>query len=206
MLKLIKEDIAVIKKYDPSARNTLEIVLTCPGWKATRNHRLAHRLWKREIYLLAKIVAAWTRFTMGIDIHPAAVIGRRFFIDHGRGAVIGETAVIGNDVLIYQGVTLGGTGKEKGKRHPTIKDNVMISAGAVVLGSITVGENAKIGASSVVLRDVPPNATVVGVPGEVVMLDGVKVMRSDEIIEIRINELEEEMNRLKIEIASLRKE
>ena len=186
MFELIKEDIAVIKQLDPSARNTLEIILTCPGWKA-------------------KIVAAWTRFTMGIDIHPAAVIGRRFFIDHGRGVVIGETAIIGDDVIIYQGVTLGGTGKQKGKRHPTIKDKVMISAGAVILGSITVGENAKVGASSVVLQDVPPNSTVVGVPGEIVMQDGARVIRDYERTEIRIKEIEEELIQLKDDINRMRK-
>lgn len=205
MFELIKEDIAVIKQLDPSARNTLEIVLTCPGWKATRNHRLAHRLWKSGHYLLAKIVAAWTRFTMGIDIHPAAVIGRRFFIDHGRGVVIGETTIIGDDVIIYQGVTLGGTGKQKGKRHPTIKDKVMISAGAVILGSITVGENAKVGASSVVLQDVPPNSTVVGVPGEIVMQDGARVIRDYERTEIRIKEIEEKLIQLKDDINRMRK-
>lgn len=205
MFELIKEDIAIIKKHDPAAGSTLQVVLTCPGWKANRNHRLAHRLWRRKYYLLAKMVAAITRFTMGIDIHPAAVIGRRFFIDHGRGVVIGETAVIGNDVLIYQGVTLGGTGKEKGKRHPTVKDNVMISAGAVVLGSITIGENVKIGASSVVLNDVPANATVVGVPGEIVMLDGVKVIRNEERMELRLNEIEEELVRLKDEMNKITK-
>lgn len=206
MFDRIKEDIEVIKKNDPSTRNSLEVLLTFPGARAIRNYRLAHRLWKRGFYLLAKIISSFTRFTTGIDIHPAAVIGRRFFIDHGTGVVIGESTEIGDDVSIYQGVTLGGTGKERGKRHPTIKNNVMISAGAIVLGSITIGENSKIGASSVVLKDVPPNSTVVGVPGEVVIRDGIRVMRNDEKLEIRVETLEQELEQLKIELNKLRKE
>ena len=206
MFDRIKEDIEVIKKNDPSTRNSLEVLLTFPGARAIRNYRLAHRLWKRGFYLLAKIISSFTRFTTGIDIHPAAVIGRRFFIDHGTGVVIGESTEIGDDVSIYQGVTLGGTGKERGKRHPTIKNNVMISAGAIVLGSIMIGENSKIGASSVVLKDVPPNSTVVGVPGEVVIRDGIRVMRNDEKLEIRVETLEQELEQLKIELNKLRKE
>ncbi len=206
MFDRIKEDIEVIKKNDPSTRNSLEVLLTFPGARAIRNYRLAHRLWKRGFYLLAKIISSFTRFTTGIDIHPAAVIGRRFFIDHGTGVVIGESTEIGDDVSIYQGVTLGGTGKERGKRHPTIRNNVMISAGAIVLGSITIGENSKIGASSVVLKDVPPNSTVVGVPGEVVIRDGIRVMRNDEKLEIRVETLEQELEQLKIELNKLRKE
>lgn len=206
MFDRIKEDIAVIKKNDPSARNTLEILLTFPGARAMRNYRLAHRLWRRGFYLLARIVSSFTRFTTGIDIHPAAVIGRRFFIDHGNGVVIGESTEIGDDVSIYQGVTLGGTGKERGKRHPTIRNNVMISAGAIVLGSITIGENSKIGAASVVLKDVPANSTVVGVPGEVVIRDGIRVMRSDEKLEIRVESLERELEDLKIELKAMRGE
>ena len=141
-----------------------------PVW----SHRIAHALYKRNLLFLARIVSQISRFFTGIEIHPGAKIGRRFFIDHGMGVVIGETCEIGNDVTIYQGVTLGGTGKEKGKRHPTLHDNVLVASGAKVLGSITIGENSKVGAGSVVLKDVPPDSTVVGIPGTVVITNGVK--------------------------------
>ena len=165
MFKRLKEDIEVIFEQDPAARSYLEVILTYSGLHAIWAHRFAHALHKRKVYFLARAVSQISRFFTGIEIHPGAVIGRRLFIDHGMGVVIGETCEIGDNVTIYQGVTLGGTGKEKGKRHPTIKDNALIATGAKVLGSITVGENSKIGAGSVVLRDVPPNSTVVGNSG-----------------------------------------
>ncbi|CAM3241270.1 serine O-acetyltransferase [Filibacter tadaridae] len=175
MFRLMKEDIRCIFEQDPAARSTFEVVLTYSGLHAIWNHRIAHALYKRNLLFLARSVSQISRFFTGIEIHPGAQIGRRFFIDHGMGVVIGETCVIGNDVTIYQGVTLGGTGKEKGKRHPTLHDNVLVATGAKVLGSITIGERSKVGAGSVVLKDVPPDATVVGIPGKVVIVNGVKI-------------------------------
>src|SRR5699024_7509844 len=171
----MKEDIRCIFEQDPAARSTFEVVLTYSGLHAIWAHRIAHALFKMNLRFLARAVSQISRFFTGIEIHPGAKIGRRLFIDHGMGIVIGETCEIGNDVTIYQGVTLGGTGKEKGKRHPTIEDNVLIATGAKVLGSITVRENSKIGAGSVVLKEVPANSTVVGIPGKVVISNGVKV-------------------------------
>ena len=167
MFKRVKEDIATIFENDPAARSILEVVLTYSGLHATWSHRIAHWFFKRRFYFIARVISQISRFFTGIEIHPGAKIGRRFFIDHGMGVVIGETCEIGNNVTLYQGVTLGGTGKEKGKRHPTLEDNVLVATGAKVLGSITIGENSKVGAGSVVLKDVPPNATVVGIPGTV---------------------------------------
>lgn len=177
MFKRIKEDIEVVFEQDPAARTYLEVILTYSGLHAIWAHRLAHSFYKRKFFFIARAISQISRFFTGIEIHPGAKIGRRFFIDHGMGVVIGETCEIGDNVTVYQGVTLGGTGKEKGKRHPTIEDNALIATGAKVLGSITVGENAKIGAGSVVLKDVPPNSTVVGIPGRVVIRDGVKVKK-----------------------------
>ncbi len=205
MWRNIKEDVEAIKNNDPAVRSTVEIVLTYSGLHAIWNYRIANKLWNIKLYLLAKILATITRFITGVEIHPAAKIGKRFFIDHGSGIVIGETCEIGNDVLVYQGVTLGGTGKEKSKRHPTIGDNVLISAGAIILGSIKIGENSKIGAGSVVLKDIPPNSTVVGVPGEIVSRDGKKIVKEDEYMN-RINFLEEQINELKITINNIKKE
>ncbi|MCQ6281472.1 serine O-acetyltransferase [Bacillus sp. EB600] len=175
MFRRLKEDVDVIFEQDPAARSYLEVILTYSGLHAIWSHRFAHALYKRKYYFLARVISQTSRFFTGIEIHPGAIIGRRLFIDHGMGVVIGETCEIGDNVTLYQGVTLGGTGKEKGKRHPTIKDNVLISTGAKVLGSITIGENSKIGGGSVVLREVPPNSTVVGVPGRVVVQDGRKI-------------------------------
>ncbi|MDS1030395.1 serine O-acetyltransferase EpsC [Bacillota bacterium LX-D] len=172
MFAKVKEDIAAVYERDPAARSTLEILLTYSGLHAILLHRLAHWLFQKKMLLLARIISQFSKFLTGIEIHPGAKIGRGFFIDHGMGVVIGETTEIGDNVTLYQGVTLGGTGKEKGKRHPTIKNNVVVSAGAKVLGSITIGDNVKIGAGSVVLKDVPPNCTVVGVPGKIVVRDG----------------------------------
>lgn len=171
----MKEDIQCILQHDPAAPGTLEVVLTYSGLHAVWSHAIAHKLYKRKLFFLARIVSQVSRFFTGIEIHPGATIGRRFFIDHGMGVVIGETCEIGNDVTIYQGVTLGGTGNEKGKRHPTVHDNVLIASGAKVLGSIVIGENSKVGAGSVVLKDVPPDSTVVGIPGTVVMVNGKRV-------------------------------
>jgi serine O-acetyltransferase len=173
----MKEDVEVVFEQDPAARRVLEVVLTYAGLHAVWAHRVAHALFKRKFFFLARVVSQVSRFFTGIEIHPGAKIGRRFFIDHGMGVVIGETCEIGNNVTIFQGVTLGGTGKERGKRHPTLHDNVLVATGAKVLGSITIGENSKVGAGSVVLKNVPPNSTVVGIPGTVVIQDGIKVKR-----------------------------
>lgn len=177
MFGRMKEDIEVVFEQDPAARRVLEVVLTYSGLHAVWSHRIAHALFKRKFFFLARVVSQVSRFFTGIEIHPGARIGRRFFIDHGMGVVIGETCEIGNNVTIYQGVTLGGTGKQRGKRHPTLHDNVLVATGAKVLGSITIGENSKVGAGSVVLKNVPPNSTVVGIPGTVVVQDGIKVKR-----------------------------
>ncbi len=175
MFSAIKEDIQVVFEKDPAARSSFEVFLTYSGLHAVWAHRLAHKLFKRNWLFLARLISQISRFFTGIEIHPGAQIGRRFFIDHGMGVVIGETCIIGNDVTLYQGVTLGGTGKEKGKRHPTLEDHVLVATGAKVLGNITIGKNSKVGAGSVVLQNVPPDATVVGIPGRVVIKDGIKV-------------------------------
>ncbi|MCC2456295.1 MULTISPECIES: serine O-acetyltransferase [Bacillus cereus group] len=175
MFKRLREDIEVVFEQDPAARGYFEVILTYSGLHAVWAHRIAHAFYKKKFFFLARFVSQVSRFFTGIEIHPGATIGRRFFIDHGMGVVIGETCEIGDNVTIYQGVTLGGTGKEKGKRHPTIQDNVLIATGAKVLGSITVGENSKIGAGSVVLKEVPAHSTVVGIPGRVVIQNGVKI-------------------------------
>lgn len=178
VFKRMKEDIAVVFEQDPAANSKLEVVLTYAGLHAIWSHRIAHALFKKNFFFLARVVSQVSRFFTGVEIHPGATIGRRFFIDHGSGVVIGETCEIGDDCTIYQGVTLGGTGKEKGKRHPTLHNNVLVATGAKVLGSITIGENSKVGAGSVVLKDVPTNSTVVGIPGVVVIQNGVKVKRN----------------------------
>lgn len=172
---IVRGDIQAIKERDPAARNLIEILTCYSGLHAILFHRLAHSLWERELPVIPRFISQVSRFLTGIEIHPGAVIGEGFFIDHGSGVVIGETTEIGNNVTIYQGVTLGGTGKESGKRHPTVGNNVVIGTGAKVLGSITIGDNAKIGAASVVVHDVPPNSTVVGNPGRPVITDGAKV-------------------------------
>jgi serine O-acetyltransferase len=168
MFAAIREQIDTIFREDPAARSALEIVLCYPGFHAVLMHRISHRLFKAGIPILPRFLSQISRFLTGIEIHPGATIGHRFFIDHGMGVVIGETTEIGDDVLLYQGVTLGGTGKEKGKRHPTIGNNVVIGTGAKILGNITIGDHTKIGAGSVVIRSVPDHSTVVGVPGRVV--------------------------------------
>lgn len=169
MIRIIKEQIAVIFERDPAARSALETVFTCPGLQAIVLHRCNHWLWRRKFYFMARLMAHFARFISGIEIHPGATIGQRFFIDHGMGIVIGETSEIGDDVSIYHGVTLGGTTWNKGKRHPTIKNNVVIGAGAKILGPITIAAGARIGCNAVVVKDIPPGATVVGVPGHIVI-------------------------------------
>ncbi len=166
----IRNDIRAIYEQDPAAVNTLEILLAYPGFHARQFHRLAHRLYVWRVPVLPRLISHIARFLTGIEIHPGARIGERFFIDHGMGVVIGETAVIGNNVRLYQGVTLGGTSLQKVKRHPTLGNNVVVGVGAQVIGDIAIGDNTKIGAGSVVVNSVPPNATVVGVPGRVVAL------------------------------------
>ncbi|MGC8843108.1 MAG: serine O-acetyltransferase, partial [bacterium] len=171
MLETLRADIKAVFERDPAARNIWE-VLTYPGLWAIIFHRIAHLLWEANLRFLARLISQISRFLTGIEIHPGAKIGKGFFIDHGMGVVIGETTIIGNNVTLYQGVTLGGTGKERGKRHPTIDDDVVIGAEAVLLGPIYVGKGARIGAGSVVLKSVPPNCTVVGVPARVVRKEG----------------------------------
>lgn len=168
MFGTVREQIETIFREDPAAKSAIEVVLCYPGFHAILAHRLAHRLYRAGVPLLPRILSQISRFFTGIEIHPGAQIGRRFFIDHGMGVVIGETAEVGDDVLIYQGVTLGGTGKDKGKRHPTLGHHVVVGTGAKVLGNITIGNDVKIGAGSVVVKSVPDDSTVVGIPGRVV--------------------------------------
>jgi serine O-acetyltransferase len=172
MLRAIREQIDVIFREDPAARSVLEVLLCYPGLHAILVHRLAHSLYRIHLKLLARVLSQVARAFTGIEIHPGATIGRRFFIDHGMGVVIGETAVIGDDVILYQGVTLGGTGKERGKRHPTLGNHVVVGTGAKVLGNISIGNHVKIGAGSVVIHPVPDDSTVVGIPGRIVRTKG----------------------------------
>ena len=215
MFKIIKSDIAIIKERDPAAKGIIEIFLCYPGFQAIFMHRFTHKLWKLKFPLIPRIISQINRSLTGIEIHPGAKIGKKVFIDHGMGVVIGETAEIGNNCLLYQGVTLGGTGKSHGKRHPTLKENVVVGAGAKVLGSITVGANTRIGAGSVVVRSVKGNSTVVGVPGRVVHQSGVKInplahsalpdAEANVIRNLmdRIDQLENQTNRLQQIIQSL---
>jgi serine O-acetyltransferase len=175
----IREDVAAVRERDPAAKSRLEVFLCYSGLHAVWLYRINHWLWNHGSWLLARWLSQVARFLTGIEIHPGARIGRRLFIDHGLGVVIGETAIVGDDVTLYQGVTLGGTGKEHGKRHPTIEDEVVIGGGAKVLGNITVGRNCRIGAGSVVLRNVPENSTVVGVPGHIIFRNGERVVITD---------------------------
>ena len=175
MFKTLLADFRIIFDRDPAARNWLEVLICYPGFQALVFHRIAHSLYYYKLPFLPRLISHIARFLTGVEIHPGAFIGQGVFIDHGMGVVIGETAIIGNYCLIYQGVTLGGTGKETGKRHPTLGENVVVGVGAKVLGNINIGSNVRIGASSVVLRDVPSDCTVVGIPGRVVYRSGVKV-------------------------------
>ena len=210
LIQYVKEEIAVIRERDPAIKTSMEVFLY-PSFKAILRYRFAHKLYLKRHYFLARWISQRTVRKTGIEIHPGATIGKGLFIDHGTGVVIGETAVLGDNVTLFQGVTLGGTGKETGKRHPTVEDNVMISAGAKVLGSFTIGENSKIGAGSVVLKEVPPNSTVVGVPGRIVKRDNVRLPQADmdqvHLPDPVMNELErlrEENEKLKLEIQSIR--
>ncbi len=213
MFKRIKEDIAVVFERDPAARNIMEVLLCYPGLHAIWFHRIAHWLWTHNCRLLARIISHISRWLTGIEIHPGAKIGRRFFIDHGMGVVIGETTEIGNDVTIYHQVTLGGTSTKKGKRHPTIGNNVVIGAGAKILGPVKIGNNCKIGANSVVVKDVPPNSTVVGIPGKVVRRDGIRPTRVDlehgklpDPVMESLKQMLDIIHDLELEVKSLKKE
>ena len=203
MFRQLKEDIACVKSRDPAARSALEIFFLYPGFKAIRLHRRANWFYRHGRFFIARWISQWASRKTGVEIHPAVRIGKRFFIDHGTGVVIGETAVIGNDVTIYQGVTLGGTGKDTGKRHPTIGNNVMIGAGAKVLGPLVIGDNSRIAAGAVVLSDIPSNSTAVGVPAKVVRRDGVRV---DDLDQVHIPDpVAQEIARLETEIEKLKK-
>lgn len=211
MLERLKEDIQCVKDRDPAARSTVEIMLLYPGFKAVRMYRRSHWLFKHKMFFLARCVSQHCVKKTNIEIHPGAQIGRRFFIDHGTGVVIGETAIIGDDVTIYQGVTLGGTGKDTGKRHPTIGNNVLIGAGSKVLGPFKIGDNSNVAAGSVVLSEIPPNSTAVGSPARVVKRNGKRVDRLDQvhipdpvaqelcIMRSKIEKLEKELKKISAE-------
>jgi len=208
----IKSDIDAVMENDPAARSRFDAVFTYAGLHAIWAHRIAHFFFRHRWCTVARIISQASRFFTGIEIHPGARIGRKLFIDHGMGVVIGETCEIGDDVVIYQGVTLGGTGKEKGKRHPTIGNRVVIASGAKVLGSFKVGDNANIGANSVVLREVPPNSTVVGIPGRIVKRNGKRVADRldhanlpDPVVDT-FRQMQKEINELKAEVEQLRQE
>ncbi len=202
-LKKIKEDIKVIYEKDPAANNILEVLFCYPGLQALISHRIAHKLAYWKIPFIPRLISYWTRIFTGIEIHPKARIGNRFFIDHGEGVVIGETTIIGDDVLIYQQVTLGGTGNEHGKRHPTIGNNVIIGAGAKILGNIAIGDNTRIGAGSVVVDNVPEHCTVVGIPGRIVQQKFVN--HEGILMHNRIPDpIKCELNRMKYELQDLK--
>jgi serine O-acetyltransferase len=201
-LLFFRGEIQAIQERDPAARSALEIVALYSGLHALVFHRLAHPLWKMKVPFLPRAISQLSRILTGIEIHPGAVIGRGLLIDHGTGVVIGETAVVGDNVTLYQGVTLGGTGKETGKRHPTLGNNIVVGAGAKILGNIVVGDNSYIGANAVVLQGVPPNATVVGVPGYVTKQDGEKIDRKLAHAQI-LDPVREELNALRQRLAAL---
>jgi len=186
MLEIIKQEIASIKERDPAARSTFEIIITYSGLHAILAYRISHWFFEKKYFTIARVISQTSRFFTGIEIHPGAKIGKGLFIDHGMGVVIGETAEIGDNCLIYQGVTLGGTGKDHGKRHPTLGNNVMVGAGAKVLGPFKVGDNAKIASNAVVLEEVPENATAVGVPARIVKRDGMKMKTCQDLDQIHI--------------------
>ena len=179
LLSLIREDITNVMEHDPAAKSRAEVFFCYSGLHAVWWYRIDHWFWNHGMFFLGRVLSQLGRLLTGIEIHPGAKIGRRLFIDHGMGVVIGETSIVGDDVTLYQGVTLGGTGKEHGKRHPTLEDNVVVGGGAKILGNITVGKNSRIGAGSVVLRNVPDNSTVVGVPGHIVFREGKRVVITD---------------------------
>lgn len=201
MCKSLREDIDAVFENDPAAKNILEVLFCYPGLHAIVVHRINHRLYEMKIPLIPRFISHLMRFLTGIEIHPGARIGKKFVIDHGMGIVIGETAEIGNNVLMYQGATLGGTGKHKGKRHPTVGNSVVIGAGAKVLGPIKIGDYSRIGAGAVVIRDVPAHSTVVGVPGEIVRVKGEKISKLEhgelpDILSERVKKLEEKIREL----------
>ena len=211
MFKQLKEDIATVKDRDPAAKSNAEILLLYPGLKAIRMHRKAHWFWTHNHKFIARAISQRAVRKTGIEIHPAAKIGKRFFIDHGTGVVIGETTEIGDDVTLYQGVTLGGTGKDVGKRHPTIGNGVMIGAGAKVLGPFKVGDNSRIAAGAVVLHEVPPDCTVVGVPARIVKRSGVKIPKLDQVhipdpVSQQLCEMDKKISDLQAELAALKGE
>ena len=206
MLKDLRETIAAYQARDPAARSWLEILLLYPGIKAVRSHRLAHWCYRHDLKFLARFISQRSRRRTGIEIHPGAVIGRRLVIDHGMGIVIGETAEIGDDCLIYHGVTLGGTGKDVGKRHPTIGNNVLIGTGAKVLGPIKVGDNSRIAANSVVLKEIPEDSTAVGIPARVVRIAGQKVNFAGEVDQVSVADpVSAELAALRCELEELKK-
>ena len=175
----LREDIRMVMDRDPAAKSWIEVLLCYPGLHAVWGHSITHWLWQQEFRFAARLLSQLVRLMTGVEIHPAATIGRRLFIDHGMGVVIGETAILGNDITLYQGVTLGGTGKERGKRHPTLRDGVFVGNNANILGNLTIGENSRVGAGSVVLTDVPPNSTVVGVPAHIIYREGKRILITD---------------------------
>lgn len=202
MLDYCREDVKCVKERDPAARGALEVLFLYPGLHAIWYYRIAHYFQNRKHYFIARAISQHAAKTTGVEIHPGATIGRRFFIDHGHGVVIGETTEIGDDVTIYQGVTLGGTGKDKGKRHPTIGNNVMIGSGAKVLGPFKVGDNSNVASGAVVLEEIPANCTAVGVPAQVVRRDGVRVDNLDQIhvpdpVKQEIDALQKQIDELK---------
>ena len=206
MFRQLREDIAIVKEKDPAARSSLEILLTYSGLKAVRSYRRAHWFYQHKWFTIARIISQRARHKTGIEILPGAQIGKGLFIDHGMGVVIGETTVIGDNCLLYQGVTLGGTGKDKGKRHPTLGDNVMVGAGAKVLGPINIGNNVKVAANAVVLKDIPDNCTAVGVPARIARMAGQKVQQQD-LDQIHIPDLTmEDITMLKSAVTCLRTE
>ncbi|MBR3791924.1 MAG: serine O-acetyltransferase [Clostridia bacterium] len=204
--KQLRDDINAVLERDPAARNSLEVLLLYSGVNAVFWHRISHFLFNHNFKFIARWISQTVKFFTGIEIHPGATIGKRFFIDHGMGVVIGETAIIGDDCTIYQGVTLGGTGKDIGKRHPTLGNNVMVGSGAKILGPFTVGDNSKIAAGAVVLSEVPPNSTCVGVPARIVKREGVKVYEND-LDQIKIPDpISSQLCTLSVHIAKLEKE
>jgi serine O-acetyltransferase len=207
MFEKLRDDFHAVFERDPAARNTLEVCLTYAGFQAILMHRLAHRLWRLGVPLLPRLVSHLARFLTGVEIHPAATIGGGFFIDHGMGVVIGETTEIGEHVTLFQGVTLGGTGKERGKRHPTLGHHVVVGAGAKILGGITIGDHVKVGANSVVLKSVPPHSTVVGIPGRVKRMEP-GADRDEEMLDHANipDPVSERLERLEAELARLRQE
>lgn len=209
MFRRIKSDIEAVFENDPAARSVFEVIFTYSGLHAVWSHRIAHWFYNRKLFTIARIISQFAKFLTGIEIHPGAKIGNKLFIDHGMGVVIGETCEIGDNVVLYQGVTLGGTGKEKGKRHPTIGNNVVIGSGAKILGSFKIGDYSYVGANSVVLQEVPPHSTVVGIPGKLVRRNGVRVdkldhrVHDDPLADI-CRQLQQEIRELKAEIERLR--